>query len=163
MRRIVIAASVALVVLGTATVAFAGTWPWPVVGPVIRAFDPPASPYGSGHRGIDIAAVPGSVVLSPAAGTVAFAGSIGAGLFLSIDHGGGLRTTYSWISRLLVRVGDQVRAGQPVARSGFGHPGSAAPSLHFAVMLNGVYMDPLQYLVSVDIPSLIRLAPLAPT
>ena len=29
-------------------------WAWPVVGPVIRAYDPPEDPYGSGHRGIDI-------------------------------------------------------------------------------------------------------------
>src|SRR5437773_11008570 len=33
-----------------------GTYAWPVVGPVIRGFEPPPNPYGPGHRGIDIGA-----------------------------------------------------------------------------------------------------------
>jgi murein DD-endopeptidase MepM/ murein hydrolase activator NlpD len=161
-KRSLLAAMIVAATVGTATAALAGTWSWPVVGPVIRAFDPPASPYGAGHRGIDIAAIPGSIVRSPAAGTVAFAGSIGADLYVSIDHGGGLRTTYSWVSALLVDKGESVIAGQPVALSGYGHPGSSTPSLHFGVTLNGAYVDPLGYLLPLDVSSLIRLAPLEP-
>ncbi len=61
-------------------------WLWPVVGPVIQGFDPPASPYGSGHRGIDIAAEVGTTVVAPAAGKVTFAGPVGGHLFMTIDH-----------------------------------------------------------------------------
>jgi murein DD-endopeptidase MepM/ murein hydrolase activator NlpD len=136
-----------------------GTWQWPVVGPVIRAFDPPDSPYGSGHRGIDIATSVGTPVRAPADGTVVFAGPVGASLFLTIDHGGGLESTCSWLSALSVRKGDVVTGGQVVAASGWGHPTEPVPHLHFGVKLDGVYVDPLAYLSSPSIGGLIRLAP----
>jgi len=139
----------------------AGTWSWPVEGPVIRGFDPPDSPYGSGHRGIDIAAPAGSVAVAPADGTVAFAGQVGGRLFLTIDHGGGVESTFSWVASLEVRRGDVVRPGQPVARTGGGHTGDTIPNLHFGVRLDDAYVDPLVYLASIDVSALIRLAPLA--
>lgn len=139
----------------------AGTWTWPVVGPVIRGFDPPDSPYGSGHRGIDIAAPAGSVAVAPADGTVAFAGPVGGRLFLTIDHGGGLESTFSWVATLEVRRGDVVQQGQPLARTGGGHTGDLVPNLHFGVRLADAYVDPLDYLESIDLSALIRLAPLA--
>jgi murein DD-endopeptidase MepM/ murein hydrolase activator NlpD len=138
----------------------AGSWVWPVGGPVISGFDPPASPYGSGHRGIDIATPVGTEVVAPAAGVVAFAGPVGGRLFLTIDHGGGVESTYSWLSSLVVRRGDEVAAGQPIARSGEGHPGDPIAHLHVGVRLDDVYVDPLDYLASIDMSSLIRLAPL---
>ena len=48
--------------VGFAPVLQAGTWTWPVQGPVIRGFDPPDQPFGEGHRGIDIAVAPGGPV-----------------------------------------------------------------------------------------------------
>ena len=140
--------------------AAAGTWTWPVSGPVIRGFDPPASPFGSGHRGIDIAAAAGSVAVAPADGQVSFAGPVGGRLFLTIDHGGGLESTYSWVSALLVRRGDLVSQGQPVVRTGGGHTGDLVPNLHLGVKLHDAYVDPLDYLGPIDVSSLIRLAPL---
>jgi murein DD-endopeptidase MepM/ murein hydrolase activator NlpD len=137
-----------------------GTWVWPVTGPVIRAFDPPDSPYGSGHRGIDIAAAAGSVVLAPADGRVAFAGPVGGRLFLTLDHGGGLESTFSWVASLDVRRGELVTAGQPVARTGGGHTGDVVPNLHLGVKLDDAYVDPLAYLSPLDVSALIRLAPL---
>jgi hypothetical protein len=138
----------------------AGTWTWPVVGPVIRGFDPPTSPYGSGHRGIDIAAAFGNTVLAPAAGVVSFAGPVGGQLFVSIDHGGGLVSTCSYLSAVLVRKGDAVTAGQPIGLSGAGHPGATTtPHLHFGVRLDGVYVDPMLYLGPIDVSGFIRLAP----
>ena len=136
-----------------------GTWAWPVTGPVIRAFDPPDSPYGAGHRGIDIATPAGSVVVAPADGRVAFAGPVGGRLFLTIDHSGGLESTYSWVSALTVRKGDLVQRGQPVARSGAGHTGDPVPNLHLGMKLDDVYVDPLDYLEPVDIAGWLRLAP----
>ena len=138
-----------------------GSWTWPVSGPVIRGFDPPASPYGSGHRGIDIAAPVGTIAVAPADGRVAFAGPVGGRLFLTIDHGGGLESTFSWVSVLSVRRGDTVSAGQPVARTGGGHTGDVVPNLHFGVKLDDGYVDPLDHLGPIDLTALIRLAPLA--
>src|SRR5881396_3098884 len=125
MRRWLIPTIVVLCVLAPvrSIAAAEGTWPWPVVGPITRGFDPPDSPYGSGHRGIDIATDAGTIVLAPAAGTVKFAGPIGGYLFLTLDHGGGLDSTYSWVSELSVHKGDVVTEGEQIARSGNGHPG----------------------------------------
>ena len=138
----------------------AGSWTWPVAGPVIRAFDPPENPFGSGHRGIDIAAAVGTPVRAAAGGTVTFAGPVGGRLFVTIDHGGGLESTYSFLDAITVRKGEVVTKGQVVARSGTGHAGDLVPSLHFGVRLLDVYVDPLAYLEPVDVSGFIRLAPL---
>jgi len=147
-----------------ASPAFAsGTWTWPVGGPVVRAFDPPGSPYGSGHRGIDIAAPVGTDVRAPAAGVVTFAGSVGGRLFVTIDHGGGLLSTCSFLSGLLVHEGDVMVQGQPIALSGSGHAGDVSPDVHLGVRLAGQYVDPLDYLSAMSIVDLIRLAPITPS
>jgi murein DD-endopeptidase MepM/ murein hydrolase activator NlpD len=135
-------------------------WTWPVVGPVINAFDPPDTPFGAGHRGIDIAAPVGTVIVAPEAATVSFAGKVGGELFVTLDHGGGLESTYSWVSSILVHKRDVVARGQPIALSGRGHPGATVPHLHLGVKLNDVYQDPLDYLGAVSVSSFIRLAPM---
>lgn len=152
---------VVVAVDGASAAGAAGTWEWPVRGPVVRAFDPPESPYGAGHRGIDIAAPAGSVAIAPEDGRVSFAGPVGGRLFVTIDHGGGLESTLSFVSALGVRKGDMVSRGQPVARTGGGHAGDAEPNLHFGVRLDDVYVDPLDYLAAPDLSDMIRLAPLA--
>ena len=154
-------ATVSLLVLAPVSAAAAGTWAWPVTGPVVRGFDPPSSPFGSGHRGIDIAVDVGSEVVAPADGVVAFAGPVGGHLFLTIDHGGGLESTYSWLSSLSVRRGDAVVGGQPIALTGPGHAGAPLSSLHLGVRLDDAYVDPLDYLGALDVSTIIRLAPLA--
>jgi murein DD-endopeptidase MepM/ murein hydrolase activator NlpD len=138
----------------------APAWTWPVVGPVVQPFDPPEDPFGSGHRGIDIAVPVGTSIAAPAAGTVTFAGPVGGRLFLTIDHGGGLESTSSWLSALLVRKGDVVARGQPVALTGWGHPDAAIPHLHFGVKLDDAYVDPLALLEPAPVAGMIRLAPL---
>ena len=55
MTALVLAGVVTAVPVHAAPASAAGTWVWPVTGPVIRGFDPPDDPYGTGHRGIDIA------------------------------------------------------------------------------------------------------------
>ena len=161
-RGLVVLSLVAPALVGAVAtpVLAAGTWTWPVTGPVIRGFDPPASPYGSGHRGIDIAAAAGSVAVAPADGRVSFAGPVGGRLFLTIDHGGGLESTFSWVSALQVRRGVVVVQGQPVASTGGGHTGDLVPNLHLGVKLDDAYVDPLDYLGPIDLSALIRLAPL---
>lgn len=138
----------------------AGAWAWPVTGPVIRGFDPPTSPFGAGHRGIDIAVPFGTTILAPESGTVSFAGRVGGELFVTLDHGGGLSSTYSWLSSADVRIRDVVAVGQPIGATGAGHPGSAVPHLHLGVRLVAEYQDPLAYLASPGVQDLIRLVPL---
>jgi murein DD-endopeptidase MepM/ murein hydrolase activator NlpD len=166
-RKLVSLTAVTCIVLAVHAAAFAaparaaGTWTWPVTGPVIRDYDPPDQPFGSGHRGIDIAAAVGTTVLAAADGVVTFAGPVGGRLFLTIDHGGGLESTYSFLDVLLVRRGDVVLQGAPVARSGIGHAGVLVPHLHFGVRLNDEYQDPLDRLGAIEVWRFIRLAPLA--
>lgn len=138
-----------------------GSWTWPVTGPVIRGFDPPDSPYGVGHRGIDIAVPVGTPIVAPESGTVSFSGTVGGDLFVTIDHGNQLSSTYSWIASSVVRKGDVVSRGQTIGTTGFGHPGSSVPHLHVGVRLHGVYVDPLDYLAPVGVQDLIRLVPIA--
>jgi murein DD-endopeptidase MepM/ murein hydrolase activator NlpD len=139
----------------------AGTWTWPLTGPVIHGFEPPTSPFGAGHRGIDIAAPVGTPVRSAEAGTVTFAGKVAGHLFVTVDHGGGLVSTYSWVSEVLVAKNDVVANGETIALSGTGHPGVLPEHLHFGVKLNGAYVDPLVYLAPGSVVDLIRLAPIS--
>ncbi len=162
-RRVILPLAVSAVVLALTTPgAGAGpwSWPWPVVGPIIRGFEPPATPYSAGHRGIDIAVAYGTPIASPAPGIVKFAGPVGGELFVSVDHGGGIVSTYSWIAGAAVRKGDALLEGSILGFTGFGHPGTPIPHLHFGVKLNGVYIDPLSMLSSPSVVDLIRLAPL---
>lgn len=136
-----------------------GTYAWPVVGPVIRGFEPPPDPFGPGHRGIDIEAPFGSPMVAAQDGTVAFAGWVGGSLFISIDHDDGVRTTYSWISSADVRKGDVVARGEVIGNTGQGHPGSTTPHLHFGARIGTTYIDPMLLLEPGSVAGLIHLAP----
>lgn len=138
----------------------AGNWTWPVFGPVIRTFDPPEIPFGPGHRGIDIAVPIGTAVVAPAPGVVTFAGAVGGELFVTVDHGGGLVSTYSWLSAILVRKRDVVHEGVTLALSGPGHASVTPAHLHFGVKRDGSYIDPLSVLSPFNLVGLIRLAPI---
>jgi murein DD-endopeptidase MepM/ murein hydrolase activator NlpD len=137
-----------------------GTYLWPVTGNVIRWFEPPSGPYSAGHRGIDIAAPFGTPIQAPADGTVTFSGWVAGSLFLTIDHGNGVKTSYSWLSGLRVAKGDSVKPGQIVALTGHGHPDVPTPHLHFSVRINGVYVNPMLLLGYPNLAPLIRLAPI---
>ena len=163
MRKLVLWCAVLSAVFVSALSAPAhasGDWTWPIVGPVIRGFDPPDSPFGSGHRGIDIAAPVGTPVRAATTGTVTFAGPVGGRLFVTVDHGAGLESTYSFLDSVAVRRGDVVSQGQVIARSGTGHAGDIVPGLHFGVKLSETYVDPLEYLGPFEVWRFIRLAPL---
>lgn len=61
-----------------------------------------------------------------------------------VNHGGGVSTVYMHCSQLLVSAGDTVSQGQVIAKVGStGY--STGPHLHFGVRLNGVYVNPSQY------------------
>lgn len=120
-------------------------WPWPVPGrEVVRYFDPPPEPWAAGHRGVDIRAPVGTVVTAVADGTVHYAGVVVDRGVLSIDHGGGLLTSYEPVSSLVER-GDDVVAGQPVAIIQGIHQ-SCGACLHFGVRIDGEYVNPMHFL-----------------
>ncbi len=130
-------------VLLTARDVPAEDWLWPVPGPrrVLVPFRAPTHVYGPGHRGIDIAAAVGAEVRSPAAGTVAFRGVVVDRALLTVDHGGGLVTTFEPLESPLAS-GDRVSAGDPLGTVAVG--GHAPPgTLHVGVRLDGEYINPL--------------------
>lgn len=91
-----------------------GVWPLDPEPEVVRGFEPPPSPYTSGHRGADLAGAPGQSVRSALPGTVAFAGSIGGKPVVTVRHGA-RRTTYEPVVAT-VAVGDRLAAGDVVGR-----------------------------------------------
>lgn len=147
MHRFVGCMLLALVmVLGVGRPAAAAPAPGvpPVAGPVVRGFSPPEVPWGSGHRGIDIAAEPGAVVVAPVAGVVTFAGIIAGRPVLVITHGA-TRTTLEPVSAS-VPTGAAVSAGQMVGLLSPGHRCDAPACLHWGLRRGEQYLDPLSLL-----------------
>jgi murein DD-endopeptidase MepM/ murein hydrolase activator NlpD len=130
----------------------------PVTGPVVRGFDARAGPYGPGHRGIDVAAPVGELVRAPTAGRVVFAGPVAGVNWVTLVVAPGVLVT---LGPLLdpVATATRVRSKAPVGRIGPGHAAtSAAPAaLHLSVRVDGVYVDPLVYLVDRPRPRLVPL------
>jgi murein DD-endopeptidase MepM/ murein hydrolase activator NlpD len=136
----------------------AGLWAWPLAGApptVSRRFAPPSTPYGPGHRGVDLAATPGVPVLAAGDGIVAFAGMVAGRPVVSIDSPGGLRTTYEPVDPS-VAAGQGVARGSPIGSLQPGHAGCpVAACLHWGLRRAAVYLDPLALLR----PPQIRLLP----
>ncbi len=101
---------------------------------------------GRVHGGLDIAAPPGTPVRAPAEGVVVVAGTYPYyGRVIFIDHGGGFSTRYGHLSAAAAKVGDRVEQGDVVGR--VGATGLATGShLHYEVRINGVPVDPYNYL-----------------
>ncbi len=110
----------------------------PVDAPVTDPFRPSEDPYGSGNRGIEYDTEPGDVVRAAAAGTVVFSGAVAGSLHVTIDHGGGLVSSYSYLQRISVRAGVEVTPSQVIAIAG--------DRLHFGVRANGSYVDPFGFI-----------------
>lgn len=98
------------------------------------------------HPGIDFAAAEGSQVHAVASGIVTEAATAnGYGELIEINHGNGYRTRYGHNSKLLVKIGDRVLKGQPIAL--IGSTGrSTGPHVHFELVMNGNVVNPGQYL-----------------
>jgi len=98
------------------------------------------------HEGIDFAADAGTPVMAAGDGVVARREwSGGYGNLVEVDHGSGLITRYAHASKILVKQGDLVKRGQPVAQ--VGNSGrSTGPHLHFEVLVDGVPQNPTRFL-----------------
>jgi murein DD-endopeptidase MepM/ murein hydrolase activator NlpD len=130
----------------------------PLYGELLRVFDAPKDPFAPGHRGVDIAAPTGSPVHASAAGVVSFAGSVAGNLTVTVDHGAGLLTTYSFLGETRVARGAPVDPGVVVGTVGRGHVGSGLPShVHLSARRDGFYFDPLELYVGVGYADLLSL------
>jgi murein DD-endopeptidase MepM/ murein hydrolase activator NlpD len=97
------------------------------------------------HTGIDIGGKSGESILAANHGTVILAGWQDAyGNTVVIDHGGGITTLYAHCSKILVRKGDEVKAGHVIAKVG-STGWSTGPHLHFEVRVDGEPKNPLNY------------------
>lgn len=119
----------------------------PVDGAVVRDFEPIGR--FAGHWGIDLAVPPGTAVRAAGAGRVTFAGSIAGRVSVTVDHGGGLKTSYSYLQVALVRSGMVVPDTQPIGTSGVDH---GIGAVHFSVRLHGAYQDPASWLACQGAP-----------
>lgn len=115
-----------------------GRLDWPVNGQITQ--------YFGRHTGIDIAGSSGAAIRAADSGLVTFAGWQGGyGKFVIINHGNGMVTRYAHCSSLNVSAGQSVSRGQTIgARGSTGN--STGPHLHFEVLVNGSFVNPLSYL-----------------
>lgn len=127
-----------------------GSFIWPTTGGYISSgFGGRTSPTAgasSNHKGIDIANGQGSSIYAADGGVVATASySTARGYYVVISHGNGLSTLYQHCSALYVTEGTAVSQGDIIAAVGStGY--STGPHLHFEVWVNGVPVDPQNYL-----------------
>jgi len=123
---------------------------WPTDGGYVSSpFGHRISPFDGSdgyHFGVDIANHLGASVRASADGIVTYAGPrYGYGFLVEIDHGGGLKTRYGHNSKILVKVGQRVAAGEQIAAVGStGH--STGPHIHFEVLHGGRAVNPMPYL-----------------
>ncbi|HEX6358771.1 M23 family metallopeptidase [Actinophytocola sp.] len=129
--------------LGAGVTSAAGAVVRPAVGRLTSTFGPRG---GTIHYGIDIANTIGTPILSAMAGEVIDSGpASGFGLWVRVQHAGGLITVYGHINESLVSVGQQVAAGEQIATLG-NRGESTGPHLHFEVHQDGTKIDPLPWL-----------------
>lgn len=119
-------------------------WRWPARGKLLHGFDP-AQPGG---KGIDIAGTAGQPVIAAANGWVVYSGSglMGYGQLIIVKHDKSLLSAYAYNQKMLVKEGEAVRAGQPIAVMGTNSAGQAV--LHFEIRRDGKPVDPQVYLPS---------------
>ncbi len=120
-----------------------GVWPLVPEPEVVDGFDPPDSPYGAGHRGVDLAGAPGQPVRTSLPGTVTYAGPLAGRGVVVVDHGE-TRTTYEPVAAS-VSIGDVLAAGDRIGTLQV--PGSHCfprACLHWGWIRGETYLDPLR-------------------
>lgn len=130
------------------------SWPLPGHYRVTSEYGPRTHPTTGEkeklHKGMDIAASIGTPAKAAADGTVILiqhdnGRKKGYGNMVTVDHGGGITTTYAHGSAIKVSVGQKVKAGDTVILVG-STGGSTGPHLHFEVRVNGTPVNPMGYL-----------------
>ncbi|WP_259464819.1 M23 family metallopeptidase [Streptomyces sp. TLI_171] len=128
---------------------------------LLRRFDPPPVRWAAGHRGVDLAAAPGTAVRAAAPGVVTFAGQVAGRPVVVVTHSGSgtppLRTTYLPVAGS-VPVGTGVAAGDTIGVLTGDRGHCPVDCLHWGLLRGDRYLDPLALLGS----GRARLLPLDP-
>ncbi|MGE5698763.1 MAG: M23 family metallopeptidase [Deltaproteobacteria bacterium] len=122
---------------------------WPVIGTVTSHYgyrNHPVNGSNKLHTGTDISVPPGTEVKTTANGIVSFAGwTEKSGIVVVVEHGHGFSTAYAHNRKALVRLGQRVTRGDPIAMSGSTGI-STGPHVHYEVWKNGRPADPAGFL-----------------
>lgn len=126
-----------------------GIFHLPVNGSIISNFGQQKQPDSNTfvfNSGIDINAPLGESVRSASFGTVIFNGNVkGYGDIVIIDHGGNVVTLYAHLSKILVKLNEQVSKGQIIGQVGLSG-GVTSPRLHFEVRVEGKPVNPFEWI-----------------
>ena len=137
----------ALASVGTKYVG--GEFAWPIPGYYnITSHFGPRDNYGGFHYGMDVSTggKSGANVVASNDGTVIYTYyEYYGGNTLAIDHGGGRVTKYLHLSSFEAKVGETVKRGQTIAKSGNSGAWTTGPHLHFEIVINGTRVDPEKY------------------
>ena len=115
-------------------------WSWPTTGKLVKSNSP------TSKKGIDISGTTGQTVKAAAGGEVVYSGSglLGYGKLIIIKHNETYLSAYAYNSKLLVKEGDRVVAGQHISKMGQDHTGRTV--LHFEIRQNGTPVNPTKHL-----------------
>lgn len=118
----------------------------PVSGTITSRYGVSSRIRSSTHTGLDIAAPKGTQIKAVSEGTVTCASYNGSyGYLVKIDHGNGIETWYGHTSKMYVKVGQKVSAGEVIADVG-STGNSTGPHLHLEIRINGEHVNPQEYL-----------------
>ena len=118
----------------------------PIEGTITSRYGVSSSIRKSTHTGLDISAVTGTDIKVVADGTVISAGYSGSyGYLVKVDHGNGVETWYAHTSKMYVKKGDTVKAGDVIAAVG-STGNSTGPHLHLEIRIDGKTVNPQKYL-----------------
>jgi len=128
----------------TALASRGSSFSWPAEGVISSRFGPR---HGEFHYGLDIAADSGTPIVAALGGEVIEADwkNDAYGYTVMVEHDNGLQTLYGHASALLAEEGERVRRGETIALVG-STGNSTGPHVHFEIRVNGVCVDPLEYL-----------------
>jgi murein DD-endopeptidase MepM/ murein hydrolase activator NlpD len=119
-----------------------GTFIWPTTDHSISGYS-----YDPGvHPGIDIGGAEGNPIYATDSGVIVYAGwsDYGYGYLIVIDHGNGWQSAYGHLSAVAVTCGQSVYQGGYIGAMG-STGNSSGPHLHFELVINGVKVNPLDY------------------
>lgn len=119
-------------------------WVWPVSGPhvISRDFDAPHTPWGAGHRGIDIAVTDHPLLFAPVTGRIFFVGEVVDRGVVTIETSAGVLVSMEPVTVSLPQ-GSMVTAGAVLGSVEPGH--CATPCVHVGVRVGGHYVSPARF------------------
>ena len=118
----------------------------PITGTISSRYGVSSRIRVSTHTGLDIAATTGTPIKVIADGTVTSAQYTGSyGYLVKVDHGNGVESWYAHTSKMYVKAGDEVKAGDIIASVG-STGNSTGPHLHLEIRINGQHVNPQKYI-----------------